>query len=104
MNYLYLMVVSLYALFIGFKFIKPQISEIWFRTFIIFLGLSIIFFFHIDLFTVSGNGNLGIAVLVFLIPIFLFWLGIFSKRVIKDFNRNPLQPLKNIYLTVLYCL
>lgn len=103
MNYLYLMVVSLYALFIGFKFIKPQISEIWFRTFIIFLGLSIIFFFLIDLFTikprpdpnsVSGNGNLGLVVLMFLVPIFLFWLGIWYRFLYKGFQQESSSTIK----------
>lgn len=107
MNYLYLMVVSLYALFIGFKFIKPQISEIWFRTFTIFLGLSMIFFFLIDIFTlkprldpesVSGNGNLGIVVLLFLVPIFLFWLGIWYKFLYKGFQHESPVNIKKYLL------
>lgn len=106
MNYVYLMVVSVYVLIISFKYIKPQISEIWFRTFTIFLGLSMIFFVLIDVYTikprpdpnsVSGNGNLGLAVLVFLIPIFIFWLGIFSKSLYKGFSQeSPATIIKHL--------
>ena len=107
MNYLYLIVVSLYAFFIGFKFIKPQISEIWFRTFTIVLGLSMIFFFLIDIFTlkprpdpqsVSGNGNLGLLVLMFLVPIFLFWLGIWYEFLYKGFKQEASSTQKKYLL------
>lgn len=103
MNDLYLLVVSLYALFLGFKFIKPLVSEIRFRIFTIFLGLSMIFFFLIDIFTikprpdpdsVSGNGNPGLLVLMFLVPIFLYWLGIWYKLLYKGFQQEYSSTIK----------
>jgi hypothetical protein len=101
---IFLIVVSAYVLFIGYRFIKPHIGKLWYNTFIIFLGLSVILFFLIELFTinprpgsVSGNGNLGLIILIFLVPIFLFWLWIWCRSVYKGLLQESVPNL-NIHL------
>jgi hypothetical protein len=43
---------------------------------------------------VSGNGNLGLIVLYFLIPSFLILLFLLSKGIYQGFQQQPLSELK----------
>ena len=102
MNSIFLLIFSIYAFFIGYKFIKPNFKKSLFTTFIIILITSILLFFLVDIVTfkprpnkaTSGNGNLGFIVLYFLIPIFLTLLFILSKGIYQGFQRQPLSELK----------
>lgn len=102
MNSIFLLIISIYALFIGYKFIKSNVKKSFFTSFIIILITSTLLFFLIDIVTfepqpnkaVSGNGNLGLIVLYFLIPIFLILLFILSKGIYQGFKQQPLSELK----------
>lgn len=102
MNSIFLLIISIYAFFIGYKFIKSNFNKSLFTTFIIILITSTLLFFLIDIVTfkpqpnkaVSGNGNLGLIVLYFLIPIFLILLFILSKGIYQGFQQQPLSELK----------
>ncbi|MCM3638975.1 hypothetical protein M3152_14825 [Sporosarcina luteola] len=101
MNSIFLLIISIYAFFIGNKFIKPNSKKSLFTTFIIILITSTLLFFLVDIVTfkprpnkaVSGNGNIGFIVLYFLIPIFLIQLFILSKGIYQGFKRQPLSEL-----------
>ncbi|WP_107841393.1 hypothetical protein [Metasolibacillus meyeri] len=102
MNSIFLLIILIYAFFIGYKFIKPNFKKPLFTTFIILLITSTLLFFLVDIFTlkprpngaVSGNGNLGLLVLCFLIPSFLSLLFLLSKGIYQGFKRQPLSELK----------
>lgn len=101
MNHLFLIGISIYALFIGFYYIKKYVKNSVFTTFIILLFFNILLFFLVDLFTikprlnsVSGNGNLGLIILLFLVPTLLVSLTIWSIGLFKGFMEQPLLKLK----------
>ncbi|MFZ3590229.1 hypothetical protein ACOI1C_13405 [Bacillus sp. DJP31] len=102
MSYIFLILVLIYALFIAYKFIKSDFKKSLFTTFIVLLVVSVLLFFLIDLVTfkprpngaVSGNGNLGLIVLIFLIPSFLIQLFLWSKGIYRGFQQQPLADLK----------
>jgi hypothetical protein len=102
MSYIFLILVSSYALLIGNNFIKSDFKKPLFTTLIALFVISALLFFLIDVVTfkpqpngaVSGNGNLGFIVLYFLIPSFLIQLFLWSKGIYRGFHQQPSAFLK----------
>lgn len=100
-----MIIVSIYALFIGYKYIKPNIKTSLFRTIVILLGLCVFFFFLVEFLTfkprpngtVSGNGNPVIIILVVLVPVFLTLLYFWVKGLYKGFIQQS-EVLKKKHL------
>jgi hypothetical protein len=102
MNYLFMIIVSIYALFIGYKYIKPQVKGYIFITLLSLIGISSLLFLFIELMTfkprpngaVSGNGNPVLLLVFVLVPVFLALIYLWVKGVYKGFAHQSQSYMK----------
>lgn len=104
LSYLFLLLVIAFTDYV-LNDIKKQLNKSFFLAVIILLFLNVVIFILMDIFTmkvdkklaISGNGNIGLLVLCFLVPFLISFLWIWVSVIYKGFASKPLTII-NKYL------
>lgn len=104
LSYLFLLLVITFTVFV-LNDIKKQLNKSCSLAVIILLFLNVMIFIMMDLFTleirkgvaISGNGNPGILILIFMVPFLISFLWVWASVIYKGFVFKPLSVI-NKYL------